>query len=157
MADQGRYEAALGRMLELALLLNEDMTRSLGRLGLTVSRTHVLWVLRQRGPTLQRVLADDLKVTARTMTGLIDGLVATGFVTREPHPTDRRAALVTFTPHGLATMAAMERDQQEFVAILFGGMPAERFDGLVAGLDDVVARLREYGMRTAYETGEDDR
>ena len=30
----------------------------------------------------------------------MDALVATGFVTREPHPTDRRATLVRFTDRG---------------------------------------------------------
>jgi len=38
-----------------------------------------------------------LHVAPRTITALFDGLVATGFVTREPHPSDRHAALVTLT------------------------------------------------------------
>src|SRR5258706_16131349 len=98
----GRYEVGLGRLVELTLVLNDDMTRSLARDGLTTSRVRVLWELRARGPSLQRALAEALAVSARTMTGLIDGLAASGFVTRGPHPTDRRAALGTFTPHGAA-------------------------------------------------------
>jgi DNA-binding MarR family transcriptional regulator len=155
MSVEGRYDAALDRLLELVMLLNDDMTRSLARDGLTVSRAGVLWELWRRGPTVQRVLADALKVSARTMTGLVDGLVATGFVTREPHPTDRRAAVVTFTPHGLATVEAMERDQREFVHLLFGGMPDEQFDCLVAGLGEILTRLRDHGL--SYEIGEEDR
>jgi len=142
---------ALDRILELAVLVNEDMTQSLARDGLTTSRTHLLWEVQQRGPSTQRVLADALKVSARTITGLVDGLVATGFVTREAHPTDRRAFLVTFTAKGAATMAAMDRDHHEFARILFEGMPDERFDGFVTGLDDVLARLRAVIAQPSYE------
>jgi hypothetical protein len=71
--------------LDLVVLLNDDMTRSLARDGLTVSRTHLLWELEQRGPSTQRVLADAMKVSARTVTSLVDALSATGFVTREAH------------------------------------------------------------------------
>jgi len=83
-----------------------------------------------------------------------DGLVATGFVTREPHPTDRRATLVTFTEHAATTVAAMERDQQKFAHLLFAGMPDEQFDCFVAGLGDVLTRLRDQGL--SYEIREDD-
>lgn len=149
-----RQRIALDRILELVVLLNGDMTRSLARQGLTVSRTHLLWELRRRGPSTQRVLADALEVSARTVTGLVDGLVATGFVTREPHPTDRRATLVTFTTHGVRVIKAMERDQVDFARLLFAGMPQRQFDGLVAGLGAVLDRLRAHGLN--HRVGEDE-
>ncbi|MBB5873925.1 DNA-binding MarR family transcriptional regulator [Allocatelliglobosispora scoriae] len=141
-----RHGVALDRILELVVVLNEDMTRSLARDGLTMSRAHVLWELQHRGPLTQRDLADALRVSARNITGLVDGLVATGFVTREPHPTDRRATLVSFTEHGAATAATLARDQQGFATLLFGQMSEHRFDCFVAGLDEVLARLREVGV-----------
>jgi DNA-binding MarR family transcriptional regulator len=152
--DVERHDAALDRILELVVLLNDDMTRSLARDGLTGSRAPVLWALRQRGPTTQRDLADALKVTPRTITGLVDALVATGFVTREPHPTDRRATLVTFTTRGASTAEGLYRDQQEFAHLLFAGMPRERFDCFVAALDEILAKLRDHGL--TYEIREDD-
>jgi len=142
-----RQELALGRLLELVVLLNQDMTQSLATIDLTTSRTTVLWELRQRGPTKQNVLAEALKVSPRTMTGLIDGLVATGFVTREPHPKDRRATLVTLTAHGEATAGVMETDQAQFVEILFGGMGEARLTCLFDGLEEILARLRQHGLR----------
>ncbi len=142
-----QYERGLGLLLQVALVLHHDLTQSLSRDGLTVSRAHVLWHLRSNGPSLQRALAEALGVTPRTMTGLIDGLVATGFVTRQPHPSDRRAALVTLTPHGETTMAAMAQDQAAFVEILFGGMSATRLRHLLDGLDEILSRLREHGLR----------
>jgi DNA-binding MarR family transcriptional regulator len=145
------HDTALDRILELSVLINDDMTRSLARDQLTPSRAHVLWVLVHQGPVTQRVLADALGVSARTMTGLIDKLVETGHVTREPHPTDRRATLVTFTRRGARIAAALRRDQAEFARILFDGMPARRLTGLIEALDDVLARLRAAGVTHSRE------
>ena len=124
------------------MVLNDDMTRRLARDGLTVSRAGVLWQLHHRGPTTQRALADALGVSARTMTGLVDGLVATGFVTREPHPTDRRAILATFTARGRRVMRTLERERATFVRLLFADMPGATFDAFVDGLDHVLVRIR---------------
>jgi DNA-binding MarR family transcriptional regulator len=137
-----KHYAALDQVLELAVLINDDMTRSLAQDGLTVSRTHLLWELRRRGPVTQRDLADALKVSARTVTGLVDGLEATGFVSRQPHPTDRRATLVTFTERGVRTVEEMERGQQEFARLLFGEMTQERLDCFGGALDEILTRLR---------------
>jgi DNA-binding MarR family transcriptional regulator len=146
MSDDARFRAALDRVLELVVLLTEDMTQSLAREGLTVSRATLLWSLLHRGACTQRALADDLGVSARTVTGLVDGLVATGFVTREPHPTDRRATLVTLTERGAATMRAQREAQGEFGRLLFADMPRERFDAFVAGLSDVLGTLHGLGL-----------
>ena len=128
------------------MLLNNDMTQSLARDGLTVSRAHVIWELRQHGSMTQRALADALRVSARNITGLVDGLVATGFVTREPHPTDRRATLVSFTAHGATTAQQLERGQREFAALLFAGMPAAQLETFVDTLGEILDRLRGAGL-----------
>jgi DNA-binding MarR family transcriptional regulator len=128
-----RWETMLDRVLMLVRLLGEDTRDGLSRLGLTESRAHVVWELQHRGPSTQRTLADALKVAPRTITTLIDALVETGFVTREPHPSDRRATLVTFTPQGKETARAL----------------AKVLDGLDAGLDHVIARLRAVTTSTA--------
>jgi DNA-binding MarR family transcriptional regulator len=141
---------ALDRILQLVVLINDDMTRSLARDGLTVSRAAVVWELHRRGPTTQRELAQALHVSARTITGLVDGLSTTGFVTREPHPSDRRATLVTLTKRGTRTTRALHRGQQDFAELLFGRMPAERFGCFVAGLDEVLSRLREAGLTVTH-------
>lgn len=133
-------EQALNQAVELALLLNQDMAREFARLGLSLARTHLLWELQQRGAATQRELADALKVTARNITGLVDGLADTGFVTRQPHPTDRRATLIQFTEHGAQTMAAMARDHRELADLLFEGMP--QFAAFTQGMEHLLGRLR---------------
>ena len=146
MSDAERFSGALDRILELVVLLNHDMTQSLTARGLTVSRATLLWTLRRTGPSPQRDFAAALGVTARTVTGLVDGLAGAGLVTREPHPSDRRATLVTLTAAGTDLVATLEREQTELGEQLFGAMPRSRFDGLVAGLDDVLATLHRLGL-----------
>jgi DNA-binding MarR family transcriptional regulator len=102
--------------------LNDDMTHGIEALDLTPSRTHLLWELGQRGPVTQRVLADALKVTPRAVTGLVDALAESGFVTREPHPADRRATLVTSTPEGKKVIAKLKRDHRALARALFDSM-----------------------------------
>lgn len=142
MASQRDREAALDRVLELAVLVNADMTKGLADLGLTEARAHLLWELHQRGPSTQRELADALQVSPRNVTGLVDALADTGFVSREPHPTDRRATLVAFTAHGAEVAEGLERGRSEFARALFAGMPGAQLRGLVAGLDAVLDRMR---------------
>jgi DNA-binding MarR family transcriptional regulator len=137
-----RWEATLDQILELTVLLGRDMADFLAREGLTESRVHLLWQLQQRGPCTQATLAADLHVTPRTITALIDGLVATGFVTREPHPSDRRATLVTFTGRGRTTAQALLDDHRRLARQLFADMPGDAFDGFDAGLLHVLTRLR---------------
>ncbi len=143
MPDQPPELDALDRVLEVTMLLQEDMTTSLARDGLTPSRAHLLWALGQRGPCTQRVLAEALEVSPRNITGLVDGLAGTGFVTREPHPTDGRAALVSLTKRGQRTVEEMATGQQKLAGQLFGDLTPRRLSGLNRALDDVLARLRQ--------------
>ncbi len=140
--------------LELAVLLHHDAVEGLARLGLTESRAHVVWELQHRGPCTQRVLADALHVAPRTITTLIDGLVATGFVTREPHPSDRRATLVTFTDRGRDTGRALVQSHELLARELFEDLPTDALEGLDAGLSHVNGRLR---VITAANRDADDR
>jgi DNA-binding MarR family transcriptional regulator len=135
--------AALDRLLELVVLLNEDMTHSLAREQLTVPRAHLVWLLHHNGPMTQRALADALKVTPRNVTGLVDGLVSTGHVSREPHPADRRATLVSLTEQGASTLAEMDRAHRALAELLFGDMSGEDFRVFARGLEHVTDRLRE--------------
>ncbi len=61
-----------------------------------------------------------LQVHPTSVTSLVDRLEKTGYVTRTPHPTDRRTTLATITPEG-RTVA--ERATGELNAIAFGTRP----------------------------------
>ena len=131
------------RLLEIALLLQQDLAQSLDDSGLTPARTHLLWELHTHGPSTQQGLAVALKVSPRNVTGLVDALAAGGFVSREPHPTDRRAVSVTLTELGTTTMTQMERDRSEVAAALLAGFSETRLEQFQDDLDTVSARLTE--------------
>lgn len=142
MASTDRMIAALDQILEVAVLVNRDMDVSLQEYGLTPARTHLLWESFHRGPSTHRVLADALGVTPRNVTGLVDSLEEAGYVTREPHPGDRRAILVTLTDRGSDVITQMKKGQEEFARILFADLPARQLAGLTEGLAHVLDRLR---------------
>ena len=133
--------SALDRLLEVTVVLGRDMSGHLADQGLTESRAHVLYVLHETGPTTQRTLADALQVVPRTMTGLVDGLVASGHVTRERHPDDGRAFLVTPTPVGAETARALFEGRLDLARGLFADWAPERIGRLVDDLDDVLAEI----------------
>jgi DNA-binding MarR family transcriptional regulator len=135
--------------LELVVVLNDDMAQAIEALGLTPSRTHLLWELGQRGPVSQRVLAEALKVTPRAVTGLVDALVSEELVTREPHPTDRRATLVTFSARGEKLVTQLKRDHKALARSLFAPMSSRELDDFARGLAGVIDRLRAHLAATA--------
>ena len=94
----------------------------------------------------QRDLAEALRVSARNVTGLLEGLEANGFVARAVHPADRRATLVTLTEQGAAVAKAMQTDEQRLARFLFADVADDDLDRFSAVLDHVVARLREPGF-----------
>jgi DNA-binding MarR family transcriptional regulator len=136
------WQDLLDRILELTVVLADDMERDLQQRGLTRSRTQVLWLVTERGPMTQRALADAIGVSPRNITGLVDGLVETGFVTREPHPDDRRATLVTLTDRGIAAGSDLRHAHAELARLLFEGMPAKRLEEFRKGLDHVLGVVR---------------
>lgn len=133
---------ALDRLLEITVALGADMTSHLADQGLTESRAQLLCVLHETGPSTQRSLADAVQVAPRTMTGLVDGLEASGHVTREPHPSDRRATLVTPTPLGADVARALVEGRLELADQLFADWTPDRVSTLVDGLDDVLDTVK---------------
>ena len=136
-------EQIFDRLLEIALLIQEDLAASFVGSGLTTARTHLLWVLHHSGPSTQQALAAALSVSARNVTGLVDALEAGGFVERRPHPNDRRATLVTLTERGAKTMAGMAQDRQAIAAGLVEGFGEARLGRLSADLDAIADRLHQ--------------
>ena len=141
---EDRWEATLDRILELTVVLGRDAHEHLERIGLTEARAHLVWELGRQGPSKQQQLAKAMGVTPRTITALVDGLVATGFVTREAHPTDRRAAQVTLTAHGHATVRDLVEGHTQLARQLFADVPADQiecFDTVLTGLLERLRRL----------------
>jgi DNA-binding MarR family transcriptional regulator len=135
--------AALERLYELALLLADGMERGLAERSLSRSRAELLWRLRARSPMTQRELSQALRCTPRNVTDLVDALEAAGLVARGPHPTDRRATLVSLTDQGKAAAARLQAEYRQFGAELFGDLSPAELASFVKVVEHTLGRLHE--------------
>jgi DNA-binding MarR family transcriptional regulator len=138
-----RQIAALDKVLHLSTLVTADLVRFEQESGLTTARVHLLWTLGLVGPVTQQTLAELLNVTPRNVTGLVDGLVTSGHVSREPHPTDRRARLVSPTETGRQAISGLQQSHRDLARQLFGAVPAKRLDAFVTTLDETIATFEQ--------------
>lgn len=133
----------LDRILEIGSLLQHDMKRAFAGTSLTESRVHLLWVLQHSGHSTQQALAEALEVTPRTISALVDGLAASGYVQRRPHPSDRRAVLVTLTEDAERMMSTMAADHARLTTDLESVIDEADRPAFTRGLDAVLHRLRQ--------------
>lgn len=133
----------LDLLLEISELFRVDMARAFDGTALTPSRTHLLWVLAGLGPSTQQALATAMQVSARNITGLVDALEGAGFVARAPHPTDRRATIVSLTAMGETTMNTMAQEHAALSDELLDAVDPTDRPGFARGLEAIAARLRD--------------
>jgi DNA-binding MarR family transcriptional regulator len=133
---------ALERLFELAILISDVMEDGLAERGLTRARAELLWRLHRQGPMTQRELSEAMRCTPRNVTGLVDALERDGYATRGPHPTDRRATVVTLTERGAEAAAGVHADYRHGASMLLDGVPATDLAGFIATADQVISRLR---------------
>jgi DNA-binding MarR family transcriptional regulator len=103
--------------------------------GLTLPRLLLVERRDCKGPAMMRTLADELGLSPRNMTALVDSLESEGLVRRRPHPTDRRATMVELTEDG--TSAACETvliPQMGAMSCLFTDLEPEEQEQFSAAL-----------------------
>ncbi len=131
-ADGVRALARLARQVEKALLT----------VDLTLPQFRVLSGLAD-GSNASSALAHRLAVSAPSVTAVVDGLVARGFVEREADTDDRRRLTLLLTPTGDATLRAADDAVRE------------RFDAVAAHLDDPGAATAALATLAVWNEGLD--
>lgn len=140
--------ARLGRQVELAAV----------SVDLTVAQYRVLGILSGQTAAAS-VLADKLAVSRPSVTGVVDGLVARGLVTRAHDPVDRRRISVDLTEQGRALLAGVDlevgRRLRDIAAYCSEG-PAGALAGLTPWQDALEAYTiaRRAGAPRAGSTGD---
>jgi DNA-binding MarR family transcriptional regulator len=95
----------LGWELSTAIVLfHEAVAR---RLGLNAADHKALGLIVRTGPLAAGALAPQLGVGPSAVTGIIDRLERSGYVRREPDPTDRRRVLVAANPSRTPDLAGI--------------------------------------------------
>jgi DNA-binding MarR family transcriptional regulator len=111
--------------------------------GMTFPRMRLLKVLQLRGPSIMRELGDELCVTARGVTSLVDGLESEGMVRRRQHPTDRRATVVELTDDGRAALQERFERYASEAATLFTTLDPDDQRALLRIIHALIAALPE--------------
>lgn len=133
----------LDRLLAIGAMLDRDMQRAFAGTALTPTRVHALWVLIGTGPATQQRLSEELGTTPRSVSALVDGLAAAGYVERLAHPDDGRAVLVSLTPVAAAMMERMREDHRRLTDDLIGAVHVSDREAFERGLGAVTERLDE--------------
>lgn len=131
------------KLLEISALFQADMKNAFAGTSLTETRVHALWVLQHAGPMTQQALAGALGTTPRSVSALVDGLVAAGYAVREQHPDDRRAFLITLTGAAREVMTRMQSDHEGLTASLLDAVAVADRPAFERGVDAVRERLRQ--------------
>ncbi|AYY15145.1 MarR family transcriptional regulator [Actinobacteria bacterium YIM 96077] len=84
--------------------------------SLTLNQLSALGVLERRGPMPVGELAALERVRPPSMTRIVSALEELGLVVREPHPVDRRLAVVRITEAGLGRTAADRKRRDAWLA-----------------------------------------
>jgi DNA-binding MarR family transcriptional regulator len=102
---------------------------------LTLPRFDVMAALyRQPDGMLMSEIARFLIVSNGNVTGIVDRLVAEGFVARSQRNGDRRTSFITLTRRGRAAFAAMAAAHERWIDELLGGVSARDAEQLSAKL-----------------------
>ncbi len=106
---------------------------------LPAASTRLMSLLDELGPSTVGVLAHNDRCSQPTMSGIVNGLVAKGWVQRDQHPDDARSTLVSMTEAGRRKLTAVRRRNAALVAerIEASGRTAEELATAVAVLSDL--------------------
>lgn len=107
MAEPESTEPSLASRLRLAVVrLNRRLRAQRTNSSVTLTQVSALSALRKCGPLTPGELAAKEGVQPPSMTRVIAALEDYGFVSRRPHPTDGRQAIVELTEPGTAYLRA---------------------------------------------------
>ena len=115
----------------------------LGEGGISYARMRLLGALHCGGSQIMSSISDELGVTRRNVTALVDALEEEGLVQRKPHPTDRRATIIELTERGFETTNSMYEEHRAAVAELFADLSEEDRGELTRLLGSLRAALRQ--------------
>lgn len=115
--------------------------------GITGPQFGVIRVVGEAGPEGVKLsdISRELHVTSANVTGLVDRLEESGYLTREPDPADRRVLLARLTADGREFLEQVIPAHRAFVARVMSCLSAEE----QAGLADLLSRVAAHAIAIA--------
>lgn len=148
--DPGSADLAvsiIGRLFRLSTQLTDLQDLGAREYGMGFARGRLLWALSESGPVVMRALSERLGISPRTVTGLVDALEADDWVTRSPHPQDRRATIISLTPAAEEAIRAMRDAYEGLAHDLLADVPPEDLASCWSVLSTIQQRLGDMVAR----------
>lgn len=138
----------------LGLLLH-DASRAMRRrfdaraatLGLSSAQWRLLASIKRTDNPTQARIAELLEIEPISVSRLIDRMEQGGWVTRRPHPTDRRTNLVAMTAQAEAAFAQIKGMADGIYADATAGLNPQEAAALLRGLRHVIDNLSDATLR----------
>jgi DNA-binding MarR family transcriptional regulator len=130
MEGQRRFQEAMAR----------DRAHPFFSVNLTMSQLKILFALRLNGASGGQELAQIMGVSLATMTGIIDRLVASDYVSRREDPKDRRVRLIELTPQAVKLTDEMIIQGEEHQRRLLRRLTVAEL-GIIADASDIMQRV----------------
>jgi len=111
------------------------------RIGMSVSRLHVIHELMHAGELSQAELQQRLGMEGALLTRFVKQMESAGLITRRPDPKDNRYTLVTLAESGKAELNEIDRKGDEFQEQLLEGVSEEEHAALVQTLRRIQENL----------------
>lgn len=116
---------------------------------ITMPQAKVLYVVSGAPGISMSALAGELHVGLSATSGLVDRLVASGYLDRREDPTDRRHQLVSITAAGISTLDQLRELRSELMRRLISGLEPRELDALLisfTALDREAGRLDDHSL-----------
>lgn len=123
-------------LLTASRLLVAISARSIARVDetITIPQFRTLVILSNRGPVNLATLAGLLGVQPSAAGRMVDRLVSSGLIDRQPHPSSRRELLAALTARGRQVVRQVTRQRRAEIARIVEKMPPSERHGLVRAL-----------------------
>jgi DNA-binding MarR family transcriptional regulator len=128
-------------LIEIRSVMRRRVDAALAAKGLSLAKFKILSVLDENGPCQPSLLAATLNQVARSITDAIDVLERDGLVARTPHPTDRRARLLSITVKGSSLVRATQGPKSDAIEAVFSVLSRSQQWQLLDLLNQVKAAL----------------
>lgn len=130
-------EQVLGIDKRIVTLLRAGVQSDFLQTDLTMPQMKVLWLLASEESSHLRMsqLAQALRVTMPTSTGIVDRLVEHGLVHRTEDPRDRRLVVVSLTGQGRELMERLLSADRRRLAAVIGRLSLEELRIVARALD----------------------
>lgn len=115
------------------------------QLNLTMQQLKVLSVLGVRDSRSAQELTASLNVSAATMTGIVDRLVAQGMVSRREDPQDRRVRRIELTDRGRAVLNDLLEAGRTHTRHLLSGLDTDE----LAALAKILTKLTRFARASS--------